>query len=130
VGGNIKLRIAAALSEMGDVSASGNKLLFSLDDTNITAIITQTGTRMMDLNHVALQYQLGDIDAKGNGSFLAIIDGTSNAAFNNMSITTGSPSGIIIAPGSWELGAITVAASVLDATQYLTVVLYKLALAV
>jgi hypothetical protein len=107
-------------------------LIYLQNDATGFGVVDSSGLfHFLSLDKNTQLYQLGDVDGMGNGCRLFINDPTQAALLNNMSLQTGSPSGLVV-PASWELGSVVAAAAVLDATQYVEVsvngVLVKLAI--
>ena len=138
IGNNIAdfllLDIANMFFAIGDINAAGNGTRLAIDDGLMDFTATTTTGRMLVLDQIAGNFLVGDIDGLGNSSVMEVDDPTSRILLRaNNGFSTSDP-GFTTGNGLWLLGDIVVAASVLDATQYLEVqvsgVPYKLALAV
>jgi hypothetical protein len=112
----------------GDVSNSNNDTRINLLDDVARIELNSIFGVNLSLDAINKIYKMGDIDAFGNNSQMQIVDASEGFAFSSISgaLFGISPSGIeTMDPGSgigtWKLGNVIAAASVVDVTQYVEV---------
>lgn len=131
--------VANQLYQLGDINNSNNQTLIEVDDSLQRVEIYNSTKEGLFIDFANGLYQIGDILGTGNSTVISVNDATQliNLLATNIQLTIDSPNGLIKlfsangvqtsdpngagTAGSWKLGKVIAAASVLDATQYVEV---------
>lgn len=131
---NVQLSLdsVSGLYAIGDINSAANGQRFSVDDISKLYTMGTPGAQYLSLSGTNNLYSFGDLNATNNGTSILLDDTVQSFTFstNTFSYTFDS-SGIKTAGGSavpWQLLNTTSAAAVLDASQYLNVVVGGVAL--